>query len=76
MIFRPWTAGDYCYPLGMAKKKKVARILIDQKLSKTAKEKVFVLESKQRIAWVAGVRMDDRFKITARTKEVIWLQLD
>lgn len=76
MIFRPWTTGDYCYPLGMAKKKKVARILIDQKLSKTAKEKVFVLESQQRIAWVAGIRMDDRFKITARTKEVIWLRFD
>lgn len=76
MIFRPWTTGDYCYPLGMAKKKKVARILIDQKLSKTVKEKVFVLESKQRIAWVAGVRMDDRFKITAKTKQVIWLRLD
>jgi len=50
--------------------------LIDQKLSKTAKEKLFVLESKQRIAWVAGVRMDDRFKITTKTKQVIWLRLD
>lgn len=76
MIFRPWATGDYCYPLGMAKKKKVARMLIDQKLSKTDKEKVYVLESKQRIAWVAGIRMDDRFKITAKTKQVVWLRLD
>ena len=49
------------------------RFLIDRKLSPTEKEKVFVVESDKKICWIAGLRIDDRFKITDKTKQVMRL---
>jgi tRNA(Ile)-lysidine synthase len=75
LLLRKRKQSDYFYPLGMQKKKKLNRFLGDQKISLTEKEHTWLIEMKQKIIWITGIRIDDRFKITGKTRRVLQVTL-
>ena len=71
MKWRKWKAGDSFFPLGMEHHKKMSDFLIDQKVSVAEKDTLTVIESNGEIVWVAGHRVDNRYKITDQTKHAV-----
>ena len=71
LTLRRWREGDWFIPFGMTGKKKVSDFLIDEKVSLVEKSRQFVLLSGEDIVWVVGRRIDDRFRLTDETEEVL-----
>ena len=68
-------AGDRFVPLGMKGSKKLSDFLVDLKVPLHRKKQVYVLTSDEEIVWVAGYRIDERFKVSAGTQSVFCLRL-
>jgi tRNA(Ile)-lysidine synthase len=75
LIVRKWEQGDYFYPLGMNKKKKLSDYFIDNKYSIIDKQNALLLISKMQIVWIIGNRIDNRFKIGEKTKNILLLSI-
>ena len=71
LLYRSWESTDYFYPLGLRKKKKLNHFLGSLKLSPKHKESITVISVSNRICWVVGKRIDDRFKINSSTKKLL-----
>ncbi|HTP12711.1 MAG TPA: tRNA lysidine(34) synthetase TilS, partial [Bacteroidota bacterium] len=73
LVIRSWRDGDWFVPLGMRGRKKLSDFFGDEKISVREKNRIPILESDDRIVWVCGRRLDDRFKITQETRRAIKL---
>lgn len=74
LLIRTWAQGDKFRPLGMRQFKKISDFLIDSKVPVILKEQVQVLCSAGEIVWVIGHRIDDRYKVTQATEEVVYFK--
>jgi tRNA(Ile)-lysidine synthase len=75
LLWRRWREGDRFVPIGMKAHKKVSDFLIDEKVSRPAKQAVTVVESGGEIIWIAGYRISDKVKVTGQTRRVLVLRL-
>ena len=75
LIIRRWQKGDYFMPLGMNGMKKLSDFFIDQKMSLPEKENTWILANGEQIVWIIGSRLDDRYKITSKTKNILRMEL-
>ena len=71
LLLRRWKEGDTFYPFGMSQRKKISDFFINNKLSLLEKEHSWLLISNNEIVWIVGQRLDNRFRVTKETKEVI-----
>lgn len=71
---RKWEQGDRFRPLGMKHFKKVSDLLVDMKVPLIHKNNIKVLCSGEDIVWVLGLRIDDRYKLTAATQSALYFK--
>jgi tRNA(Ile)-lysidine synthetase-like protein len=75
LLVRPVRPGDRFHPLGAPGRKKMQDFLVDEKVPVEERTRVRVLESGGEIAWVLGMRIDERFKVREGTRRVAVLRL-
>ena len=75
LLIRNWQQGDYFQPLGMTGFKKVSDFFIDEKIPVHEKENTWLLCSGNKIVWIMGHRIDNRFKVTPKSKMVLQIEI-
>lgn len=72
LMLRRRKDADFIKPFGMnGKKKKISRILIDNKLTPLEKDAVRLLVLNDDVLWVVGMKCDSRYRVLSSTKNII-----
>ena len=71
LILRAIANGDRFTPFGMKGTKKVGDFLTDRKVSRYLRDEIPVIADQNGIVWVVGIEIEDRLKITEKTRKVL-----
>jgi tRNA(Ile)-lysidine synthase len=81
LIVRSRVEGDRFQPLGFDTPKRLNRFMIDLKIPQSWRERIPLvcchgqgLPVRGQITWVAGYRIDDRYRVTDKTKRVLKIE--
>ena len=74
LVVRPRKRGDRFQPLGLDQPKKVNEFMIDAKIPQAWRQQVPIVCSPEHIIWVVGWRIDERVKVSDKTKQVLRLE--
>ncbi len=67
--------GDFFYPFGLGKRKKLQDFFVDEKIPRDERDSIPLVLSGNDIIWVTGLRGDERFKVTEHTKRFLRLEV-
>ena len=76
LMVRSRMDGDYFYPLGMSGRKKIGDFMTSLKVPVSDRPYVPIVLSRDRVVWVGGYRLDERFKVTRATTQVLLLAIE
>ena len=71
LTIREYRPGDRFIPLGMKGHKKVKDFFIDLKVPMVLRKKTPILLKDDNIVWLCGYRINDRYKVTSNTKNIL-----
>lgn len=76
LILRKWRQGDSFVPFGMKKEKKLSDYFTSNKYSLLDKENQWILCSEEKIVWLVEERIDNRFRISNKTKNILKIEIE
>ena len=75
VVLRTRRKGDYLVVNGQGGKKKLKDYLIDCKVPREQRDRLWLLADGSHVLWVAGYRISEAAKVTKTTEKVIKIQL-
>jgi len=75
LIIRNHIPGDYFYPFGLNKKKKISKYLIDKKVPITERTRQIVIAHKDYILCVLSFGIDHRFRVQDSTQKILHIHI-
>ncbi|OQX66224.1 MAG: tRNA lysidine(34) synthetase TilS [Desulfococcus sp. 4484_242] len=76
LTLRSVQPGDRFVPLGMKGHKKLKDFFVDRKIPSRVRSRIPILAQGNRVVWVCGLRIDDRFKVGPRTKRILKISFE
>lgn len=75
LIIRNRKNGDKFKPLGFGHTKKLKDFFIDEKIDKDLRDHIPIIISNDQIIWIANYRMAEDFKVDAKTKKIVKIEV-